>query len=143
MSCTSQWDFVSNDEAMAIVAKERPNATAACKILVDLASKRWVDDDPTYRDDISCCVVYTPLDGELAQRVEFTADNAAAKADALANEAKFAESGTSTKDEIARLKALRGGTAMAGGGRIKATKEQRRRSVVTQFGVTPQPNQKV
>ena len=59
------WDFVEPKEAVQIVRAFFPNALAACKALVETASQYWVEDDPTYRDDISAIVIFTPLDPKL------------------------------------------------------------------------------
>ena len=60
------WDFIDEQEACNIVRQLQPDAEAACRLLVDTASRRWVEDDPSYRDDISAIVVFFPLDNENA-----------------------------------------------------------------------------
>ena len=54
------WDFIDDQEVIDTAKKFRPDANAACKALVEMASSRWVADDPTYRDDISCTIVRLP-----------------------------------------------------------------------------------
>ena len=147
-------------EAVAVIKKHAPNGPAASKELVELASKRWEEDDPTYRDDVSCLVVYWPLNGALPEGPpppiykndsqiavenmrQLEADisaidvsNTSAPAPGLGSAAsltaqeqsaleKAAEQarGGLTEDQLASKKKM-----------IKASKEQRRRSVNVNFG---------
>lgn len=150
------WDFIDDQEVIDTAKKFRPDANAACKALVETASARWVEDDPTYRDDISCCVIYTPLDGSAEgavshERIGLTTDDAAAKAEALAEEAEEAKkqpdgsflggifggpasAPAAATPDVSDPGGKKGGKAKAGDGKVKANKEQRRRSVVTRFG---------
>jgi len=147
------WDFITDEEVTEMCKKHRPDANAACKELVELANKRWVEDDPTYRDDISCCVVYTPLDSKAALAVDtktiaHTFDDAKALEELRAEEAEEAKKGTAeaAAPDAGLLGGLfggnppptdgdpKGGQAKGSDGKVKANKEQRRRSVVTRFG---------
>ena len=157
------WDFVSDEEVTEMCKKLRPDANAACKALVELANQRWLEDDPTYRDDISCCVVYTPLDSKSALAVDtktisHTMDDATALAEVRAEEEEEAkksaaapEVGSSDTGGIlgglfgspkegdaapaaGDAEGKKGGKAKGSDGKVKTTKEQRRRSVVTKFG---------
>ena len=141
------WDYIDMEKACQLAMAYAPDAHSACKAIVETASQLWVEDDPTYRDDISCVVVYLPIEASLAsslahETVEYTEDSAIAlnpadleaKVDESDTRSPFFAEGapapgagaTSTDDaksELARKKAL-----------IKASKEQQKRSVVTRFG---------
>ena len=150
------WDFVEEEEAVAIVKHYAPDADAACKALVETANQRWVEDDPTYRDDISAVVAFMPLGGsELASAdsIVFTSDNASAVEEKRAEAAKIAVPGAppvpvpqdgtipAPVTGVADVKVQMPGAkppldedAAARRRRIKASKEQMRRSVATKFG---------
>jgi len=132
------WDYVEADEACAFAKQFAPDAHAACKAIVETASQRWIEDDPTYRDDISCIVVYLPLDASMSssishETVAYTEDSATALSNAKAVEITDIAPQTGTvatgdspagdKSEVEKKKAM-----------IKASKEQKKRSVVTRFG---------
>ena len=89
------WDFVTDAEAAEVCQKFAKNvdATGACKAIVSMANARWEADDPLYRDDISCCVVYTPLDVTDATKIAisgksltYTADDANVKVEVDADD---------------------------------------------------------
>jgi len=134
------WDYIDKDEACAYAKQFAPDAHAACKAIVETASQRWIEDDPTYRDDISCIVVYLPLEASMSssiahETVAYTEDSATALASGATTKVELTEiapqtdsvatgeSTTGDKAEIERKKAM-----------IKASKEQKKRSVVTRFG---------
>lgn len=54
------WEFISSEEACEIVAKHE-SATKACETLVMHAVKRWEEEEGSYRDDITCIIVYLPF----------------------------------------------------------------------------------
>ena len=57
------WEFVESDEAVHVVHKAQRNglpASKAAQELIMIAVLRWAQVEGTYRDDISCIVVYLP-----------------------------------------------------------------------------------
>ena len=83
------WDFIDPNEALEMTLSHHPDADAACRALVETASQRWIEDDPTYRDDISACVIFTPLDAALDrtishETVSYTSDSLSAIREAAA-----------------------------------------------------------
>jgi len=158
------WDFIPEEEAVNMVKTFAPDADAACKALVETASQRWIEDDPTYRDDISAIVVFTPLDGAAVktvshETVSFTSDSVIAvqrekkEEDAAAKGVTTAPPPTSMapaaavpaaapegKKEEAKpeLPVTTAGNSvqpkMSDNKKVQASKAQRRRSVVTKFG---------
>lgn len=135
------WDFVTDEEACDIVKKHSPDATAACKELVELASQRWTEDDPTYRDDISAIVVYVPLKDVkvTAKTTVYTTNSEAAveekKKNANANEDLEYTTAADPATPAAAEPGPAAASKSAGSKKVpKATKEQRRRSVVTKYG---------
>lgn len=169
------WDFVDEDEAVDMVRESAPDAEAACRMLVETASQRWIEDDPTYRDDISAVVIYLPLTGSaVSASVSYTSDSVTAKK-AAAKPAPVEESEPAPAKEEEQPDFFRQFSNFISGGRgaesppaarppagaaapaaadagapapapkaasppkkkkeeIKATKEQRRKSVVTLYG---------
>ena len=117
-----------------------PNADAACKALVETASQRWIDDDPTYRDDISAIVIFTPLDASKAavshETISYTADSALAVMREKQEAEKPADAPAPPAPKPAEPKPAEDspGAKMSESKHIKASKAQRRRSVVTKFG---------
>ena len=156
------WDFVKESEAVAIIKKHAPNGPAACKELVQLASKRWEEDDPTYRDDVSCLVVYWPLNGALPEgppppiykndsevavenQRQLEADISAIDVSDTSADAPPPGPGSAASLTAQEQSALEKAAEQARGGltadqlaskkkMIKASKEQRRRSVNVNFG---------
>jgi len=137
------WDFIEPDEAVQMCKALEPDANAACKALVETASQRWIEDDPTYRDDISAIVVFMPLDSKVTLSSKTYNEN-----DFLAAEkAKLDATSKAKADAKAALDKAKGVTNGNGKdtadinvtvdskpNRPKASKEQKRRSVVTRFG---------
>jgi len=137
------WDFIEPDEAVHMCKALEPDANAACKALVETASQRWIEDDPTYRDDISAIVVFMPLDSKVTLSSKTYNEN-----DFLAAEkAKLDATSKAKADAKAALDKAKGVTNGNGKdtadinvtvdskpNRPKASKEQKRRSVVTRFG---------
>ena len=134
------WDFIEEVEAVEIIKQYAGDAEAACKTLVETATQRWVEDDPTYRDDITALVAFLPFgQGELASRdqVVFTSDSAVALAEKAKGNAPTegftkpsdvsVKVGGSTAPEVDSDEAARRR-------RIKASKEQMRRSVAVKYG---------
>ena len=164
------WDFIDDEEAVQICKDHKPDADAACKVLVETANQRWVEDDPTYRDDISCVVIYTPIASDIAsmgishETIQYTSDSsvalAAAKKEAEAVKAVPAAGGaeggacntgcgsvptdmptepssasaSGMHPDILATAAMAKGPPQKDNKMIKASREQRRRSVVTKFG---------
>ncbi len=54
------WEFIENEEAMAIVLEKR-DASLGCAALVAEASERWRAEEGNYRDDITAIVAHLPL----------------------------------------------------------------------------------
>lgn len=54
------WEFISSQQACNIVAKHT-HATSACTELVQLAERRWEEEEGSYRDDITCIVAFLPF----------------------------------------------------------------------------------
>lgn len=54
------WEFVSNEQAIAIVAAHA-SAQRGCAALINEATKRWRKEEGSYRDDITAIVVRLPL----------------------------------------------------------------------------------
>lgn len=52
------WEFITSEEACAIVARHPDDATAACRALIYTATDRWREEEGPYRDDITAIVVY-------------------------------------------------------------------------------------
>lgn len=146
------WDFIEDEEVTKVIKHFAPDAEAAAKSLVETAEQRWIEDDPTYRDDISACVIYLPLgEGELASAdsVVFTQQSAAAVAEAKDAENKpAAEVGAAAAGGAPPMGGLKDADikiqtegakkpdedAAARRKRIKASKEQMRRSVNVSYG---------
>ena len=150
------WDFLEDAEVVSIVKRFAPDGDAACKALVEVATQRWIEDDPTYRDDVSAIVIFTPLsDAALAGAgVTFTNDSQIAIADQKLEECRLAEMGSrggSTSAAHSSLSHRHGvnvemeptkvgadardaESEAARRRRIKASKEQMKRSVVSVYG---------
>jgi len=54
------WEFITNEEAVAIVSKHR-HARDGCTALINEATLRWRKEEGNYRDDITCIVVHLPV----------------------------------------------------------------------------------
>eukprot|EP00908_Phaeocystis_cordata_P015042 Transcript_26156.p1 GENE.Transcript_26156~~Transcript_26156.p1 ORF type:complete len:435 (-),score=166.00 Transcript_26156:190-1494(-) len=59
------WEFISSQEAVAIVQAKHPNATAATKALIKESTARWKSAEGNYRDDITAIVVFLPIFEEI------------------------------------------------------------------------------
>jgi len=75
------WEFISSQQACDVVFKHE-SATAACEELVQLAQRRWQEEEGSYRDDITCIVAYLPFledraDESYDEGIEKTTDGAA------------------------------------------------------------------
>ena len=131
------WDYVSSDEACAYAKQFAPDAHSACKAIVETASQRWIEDDPTYSDDISCVVVYLPMEASMSssishETVAYTEDSASALSAANSGGAEpHMQQAIATGGS---QHTTAGGSAESRAARIKASKEQQKRSVVTRFG---------
>jgi protein phosphatase PTC2/3 len=56
------WEFISSDEAVAIVHENmRRGVSQACQALIENAAARWRDVEGDYRDDITALVIRLPL----------------------------------------------------------------------------------
>jgi len=141
------WDYIDMDKACQLAKAYEPDAHSACKAIVEMASQLWVEDDPTYRDDISCVVVYLPIDASMTssiahETVEYTEDSAIALNPAALEVAIAAETDGQKAAELTTAPSSADGTAFFDAksdvakrkAMIKASKEQMKRSVVTRFG---------
>jgi len=54
------WEFISSQQACDVVAGHT-SAREACDELVRLAEQRWKEEEGSYRDDITCIVVFLPF----------------------------------------------------------------------------------
>jgi protein phosphatase 2C family protein 2/3 len=62
------WEFISSQLACEMVLKQSDDATAASESLIQLATKRWQEEEGTYRDDITCIVAFLPFLDEVRPR---------------------------------------------------------------------------
>lgn len=76
------WEFVPNEEAVELVAREMPDLQAACDRLVRESCARWLVEEDGVVDDITCVIVRVQFDGGL----EAAAASAAAAAAAAGGE---------------------------------------------------------
>jgi serine/threonine protein phosphatase PrpC len=51
------WEFISSEEAVALVTKQK-DPKESCQALVDLAYQRWIEEEEGIVDDISCVVIF-------------------------------------------------------------------------------------
>lgn len=130
------WDFMTDKEVADLVKEYLPDAQTAAKMLIETASVRWMEDDPLYRDDISCLVIYTPVFGDVMQKIHHEMEKVVFNFEKLllveeleVEEEEVAPDLTASAEDQAKAK-----EAAAKKKKIKASKEQRRRSVVTKFG---------
>ena len=159
------WNFIKPNEAVAMCKSHAPDAHLACKLLCEMAGKRWLEDDPHYRDDISCIVVFLPLHATIASSIDHEistqADDAAAIKAAIdqvgpsrpasrrpsadrsvevdANGIKLTEIGMGgqVKPSMLDLEAAFRDKALKKTV-LRPSKKQRRGSVVTKFGADAQ-----
>ena len=54
------WEFITSQQACDVVASHT-SARAACDELVRLAEQRWKEEEGSYRDDITCIIVFLPF----------------------------------------------------------------------------------
>lgn len=54
------WEFISDDEAIGIIAKEGTNVKRATERLAALAWQRWITNEEDVVDDITVIVAYLP-----------------------------------------------------------------------------------
>jgi len=66
MASDGVWEFISNEEAVGIVAPilERAGATEACTKLIEKAAAKWREEEGDYRDDITAIVCRLPCFGQ-------------------------------------------------------------------------------
>ena len=103
------WDFFEEAEAVDLVKSHAPDGFAASKALIEAAQKKWLEDDPNYCDDISACVFFHQTPSAFpGGKVE-----------------------AAVKQEAAKPAAAK--TDGDGKKKVTATRDQRRRSVVTGF----------
>jgi len=55
------WEFISSQQACEVIQKHADNATAGCEELVKLAVDRWMEEEGSYRDDITCIIAFLPF----------------------------------------------------------------------------------
>lgn len=63
------WEFITPEEAVALVAKQK-DPKESCQALVDLAYQRWIEEEEGIVDDITCVVVFLATSGSNRRSID-------------------------------------------------------------------------